>query len=322
MPILGINNYNNSMNNFKYTLDNKRYHTFNYYLKNKYKCKVSKVIIDAHLTCPNIDGSKGFGGCTYCSIKGSGDSNIYSNKSIMEQYENNKKIMDKKWPSDLYIPYFQSHSNTYTNLNHLKEMLEPFINNKEVAEISLATRCDCLNDDIVNYLNNICNKKQIWLELGLQTSNDNTEKYLNRCYLFKDFINAINKLSKTNIKICVHIIDGLPFEEEKDMLQTIKDINNLPIHAIKIHMLHIIEGSKMEKIFKENNLKLLSREKYIEIVVKQLELLKEEIIVERLTSDPIIDNLVEPLWLTNKTTILNDIDKLMVKKNTYQGKNI
>lgn len=308
------------MDKFKYSLDNKRYHTFNYYLKNKYKCKVAKVIIDGHLTCPNIDGSKGYGGCTYCSNQGSGDSNKYTNQDIVSQYENNKKIMNNKWPNDLYIPYFQSHSNTYTNLNHLKEMLEPFINKNEVAEISLATRCDCLSDEIINYLNNLCDKKQIWLELGLQTSNDKTEKYLNRCYNFDEFKNTINKLSKTHIKVCIHIIDGLPFEKEEDMLNTIKDINHLPFHAIKIHMLHIIKGTKMEQIFKDNNLTLLSRDEYINIVVKQIELLNEEIIIERLTSDPMIEGLVGPMWLTNKTTILNDIDKLMVKLDTYQGK--
>lgn len=308
------------MNNFKYSLDNKRYHTFNYYLKNKYKCKVAKVIIDAHLSCPNIDGRKGFGGCSYCSVSGSGDSNINSKESIQKQYEDNKKIMDNKWPNDLYIPYFQSHSNTYTSLDNLKQMIEPFINKDEVAEISLATRCDCLNDEIIDYLNNLCSKKQIWLELGLQTSNDNTEKYLNRCYTFNDFKNALNKLSKTNIKVCVHIIDGLPFEKEEDMLNTIKDINHLSFHAIKIHMLHIIKGTKIEKIFNDNDLKLLTRDEYINIVVKQIELLNEEIIIERLTSDPMIKGLVGPMWLTNKTTLLNDIDKLMVKLDTYQGK--
>ena len=307
------------MNSFKYTLDNKRYHTFNYYLKSKYKGKVAKVIIDAHLTCPNIDGNKGSGGCTYCSLKGSGDSNTYSSKDILTQYEANKKIMDNKWPNDYYIPYFQSHSNTYTSLDHLKEMIEPFLYKDEVKEISLATRCDCLNDEIIKYLNKACDKKQIWLELGLQTSNDSSEKYLNRCYNFSDFKKALEKLNKTNIKICVHIINGLPFEDEETMLQTIKDINHLKFDAIKIHMLHIIKNTKMEQIFKENNLELLSREKYINIVVKQIELLNEKVIIERLTSDPMIEDLVGPLWLTNKTTILNDIDKLMVKKDTYQG---
>lgn len=307
------------MNVFKYSLDNKRYHTFNYYLKTTYNCKVAKVIIDAHLTCPNIDGKKSTGGCTYCSSSGSGDSNICKNKSIIEQYNINKEIMNKKWDNSLYIPYFQSHSNTYTSLDNLKTMLEPFINNDEVAEISIATRCDCLNEEIINFLNSLCNIKPIWLELGLQTSKDETEKYLNRCYNFKEFTEIINRLNKTNIKICIHIIDGLPFETEEDMLNTIKDINHLPFHAIKIHMLHILHNTKMEEIYKNTNFHLLTREEYINIAVKQLELLNEEIIVERLTSDPIGNDLLEPKWLTNKTTILNDIDKLMVKNNTYQG---
>ena len=307
------------MNTFKYSLDNKRYHTFNYYLKTTYNCKVAKVIIDAHLTCPNIDGKKSTGGCTYCSSSGSGDSNICKNKSILEQYNFNKEIMNKKWNISLYIPYFQSHSNTYTSLDNLKTMLEPFINNDEVAEISIATRCDCLNEEIIHYLNLLCTIKPIWIELGLQTSKDETEKYLNRCYNFKEFTETINRLSKTNIKICIHIIDGLPFETEEDMLNTIKDINHLPFHAIKIHMLHILHNTKMEEIYKDTNFHLLTRDEYINIVVKQLEFLNEEIIVERLTSDPIGNNFLEPKWLTNKTTILNDIDKLMVKNNTYQG---
>lgn len=308
------------MNSFKYTLDNKRYHTFNYYLKTTYNCKVAKVILDAHLTCPNIDGTKGYGGCTYCSSKGSGDSNLCSSKTIQEQYIVNKSVMNKKWPNDLYIPYFQSHSNTYTSLYNLKEMLNPFINNDEVAEISIATRCDCLDDEIINYLDSLTSKKPIWLELGLQTSKDDTEKFINKCYTFKEFKDAINKLSKTNIKICIHLIDGLPFETEEDMLNTIKDINHLPFHAIKIHMLHIIKGTKMEDIYNKEHFHVLTRDEYINIVVKQLELLDEKIIIERLTSDPISNMLLEPKWLTNKTTILNDIDKLMVKKDTYQGK--
>lgn len=308
------------MNHFKYSLDNKRYHTFNYYLRNKYNCKVAKVTIDAHLTCPNIDGKKGTGGCTYCSSSGSGDSNQYSNKSIIEQYQKNKIIMDKKWENKLYIPYFQSHSNTYTSVDNMKKILAPFINNEEVAEISIATRCDCLSKEMINYLNEISRIKPIWIELGLQTSNDKTEKYLNRCYSFIDFKNTLLELNKTNIKTCVHIINGLPFENESIMLQTIKDINHLPFHAIKIHMLHILKGTQMEKIYQDTKFHLLTRDEYITIVVKQLELLKEDVVIARLTSDPLENDLLEPKWLINKTTILNDIDKLMVKKDTYQGK--
>lgn len=307
-------------NNFKYSFNEKRYHTFNYYLKTKYNCKVSKVILDAGFTCPNRDGSKGYGGCIFCSEKGSGDSNIALGEQILKQYQKNKKIMDNKWPNSLYIPYFQSYSNTYGPLDKIKDMLEPFLHLDEVCEISIATRCDCLNDETINYLNEISNIKPIWLEMGLQTSNNKVGEILNRKYTFEEFKDCLNKLAKTNIKVCVHVLDGLPFETKQDMLQTIKDINHLPFDGIKIHMLHIIKDTKLADMHNTNHYELISRDEYIELVVKQLELLRPEIVVQRLTGDPIKDDLIEPEWLLNKTTILNDIDKLMRKLDTYQGK--
>lgn len=306
-------------NKFKYSFNEKRYHTFNYYLKSKYNCKVSKVILDAGFTCPNRDGSKGIGGCIFCSDLGSGDSNIDLGDSILKQYNANKAIMDNKWPNSLYIPYFQSFSNTYGPLSKIKAMLEPFLHMDEVCEIAIATRCDCLADETIEYLNDICKYKQIWLELGLQTSNDITGEYINRKYTFSDFKNAISKLENTNIKTCVHIINGLPNETTIDMLSTVQDIKNLKFDAIKIHMLHIIKNTKLSSIYNETPFNILSREEYIELVVKQLELLRPEVVVQRLTGDPIKDDLIAPIWTLNKTTILNDIDKLMRKLDTYQG---
>lgn len=306
-------------NKFKYSFNEKRYHTFNYYLKSKYNCKVSKVILDAGFTCPNRDGSKGIGGCIFCSDLGSGDSNIDLGDSILKQYNANKAIMDNKWPNSLYIPYFQSFSNTYGPLSKIKAMLEPFLHMDEVCEIAIATRCDCLADETIEYLNDICKYKQIWLELGLQTSNDITGEYINRKYTFSDFKNAISKLENTNIKTCVHIINGLPNETTIDMLKTVQDIKNLKFDAIKIHMLHIIKNTKLSSIYNETPFNILSREEYIELVVKQLELLRPEVVVQRLTGDPIKDDLIAPTWTLNKTTILNDIDKLMRKLDTYQG---
>ena len=306
-------------NKFKYSFNEKRYHTFNYYLKTKYNCKVSKVIIDAGFTCPNRDGSKSTGGCIFCSELGSGDSNIALEASVLKQYEQNKTIMDNKWPNGLYIPYFQSFSNTYGPLEKIKNMIEPFLHMDEVCEIALATRCDCLSDEIINYLNSITSIKPIWLEMGLQTSNDSKNEYLNRQYNFDDFKNAIEKLSKTNIKVCVHIMNGLPSETLDDMLQTVKDIKDLKFDAIKIHMLHVIKNTKLASIYEEKPFDLINREEYIELVVKQLELLRPEVVIERLTGDPIKENLLAPDWVLNKTTILNDIDKLMRKLDTYQG---
>lgn len=309
------------MNTFPYTLDNKRYHTFNYYLKNKYHQKVAKVIIDGHFTCPNRDGKKGYGGCIYCSALGSGDANNNIKDDILVQYLQNKKIMDEKWPNSYYIPYFQSFSNTYGPLEKIQEMLKPFLFMDEVVEIAIATRCDCLGDEIIKYLDEISFIKPVWIELGLQTSNDKVGSFINRCYTFNDFEKAINKLSKCpNIKTCVHIINGLPYENEKDMLKTITDINHLPFQAIKIHMLQILKNTKLASIYNEKPFYMLKREEYIDIVIKQLQLLKPEIIIERLTGDPIKNELIAPSWTLNKTTILNDIDKKMAKLNTYQGK--
>ena len=308
------------MNSFKYSLDNKRYHTFNYYLKTKYNAKIAKVILDAGFTCPNRDGTKGYGGCIYCSNSGSGDSNQYTKEDILKQYEDNKKVMDNKWTNNLYIPYFQSFSNTYGSLEKIQNMIEPFILKDEVAEIALATRCDCIKEDVINYLDTVSYKKPIWLELGLQTSNENTAAFINRGHTFEEFKDMLYRLEKTNIKVCVHIMNGLPYETEEMMIQTIKDICDLPFEGIKIHMLHIIKNTRLADYYEKNPFEILKRDKYIEIVVKQLELLRPEVIVQRLTGDPIKEDLIAPEWVLNKTTILNDIDKLMNKMDTYQGK--
>ena len=306
-------------NLFPYSFNEKRYHTFNYYLKTRYHGKVSKVILDAGFTCPNRDGSKGVGGCIFCSSSGSGDSNLAKEKDIYSQYLENKKVMDNKWPNALYIPYFQSFSNTYGPLEKIKTMLEPFIHLDEVAEIAIATRCDCLDEERITYLDSLCEYKQIWLELGLQTSNDKTGEIINRKHSFKQFRDTLLRLGKTRIKVCVHVMDGLPFESKEDMLKTVEDIAHLPFDGIKIHMLHIIKDTTLAKMHEFHNYELISREEYIELVVKQLELLRPEVVVQRLTGDPIKEDLIAPMWLLNKTTILNDIDKLMRKLDTYQG---
>ncbi len=307
-------------NPFKYSFNEKRYHTFNYYLKTEYNCKVSKVIIDAGFTCPNRDGKKGWGGCIYCSGRGSGDSNLHSRESVIRQFEENRKIMDRKWPNGLYIPYFQSFSNTYGPLSKIKEMLESFIYRDDVAEIAIATRCDCLEEETIEYLNSLTSLKPIWLELGLQSSNEKTALIINRGHTFKEFTEMLERLSKTDIKVCVHVMNGLPYERKEDMLQTVKDIAGLPFEGIKIHMLHILKDTPLAKEYEKNHYELISREEYIELVVRQLECLRPEVVVQRLTGDPLKEDLIEPEWVLNKTTILNDIDKLMRKEDTWQGK--
>lgn len=307
-------------NKFEYSNTNKRYHTFDYYLKNKYNEKVFKVSLNAGFSCPNRDGTKGYGGCTFCSNLGGGENGGNIHEDLDIQYEKIKEILHLKWPVAKYIPYFQAFSNTYAPVNILKEIYEPFIYKEDVVALSIATRADCLNDDVIDYLATIAKRRDLWVEIGLQTSNDETAKLINRGYDYATFVDSINKLRKHNINVTVHIINGLPNETKEMMVNTVKEINKLDIQGIKIHSLNILKNSIMGNDFYNNPFKILSRNDYIDVVIKQLENLRKEIVVQRLTSDPIKENLIAPKWNTDKIQLLNDIDKEMVNRDTYQGK--
>lgn len=307
------------MNSFKYSNDNKRYHTFNYYLKNKYHCKVAKVSLNAGFTCPNRDGTKGVGGCIFCSNSGSGDFAGNVKDSLETQFKNVSTILQKKWPNCKYIAYFQANSNTYGPVEKLKNCVEPFLNKKDVVAISIATRPDCLSDEILKYLNEINQKCDLWIELGLQTIHDQSANLINRGHNYQEFLDGLNKLRQLNINTCVHIINGLPFETKEMMLETAKEVGKLDIQALKIHMLYVIKDTKLHKMYQDNLFKMLSRDEYIDLVSEQLSYLPANIVIERLTGDGNVDDLIAPEWSIKKVTILNDIDKLMVKKNYYQG---
>jgi len=307
-------------NIFTYSNTNKRYHTYDYYLKNKYKEKVFKVSLNAGFTCPNRDGKISYGGCTFCSSLGGGENGGNIHEDLDKQFETIKNIMHLKWPVAKYIAYFQAFTNTYAPINTLKEIYEPFIYKEDVVGISIGTRADCLDDDVIEYLATIAKRTDLWVEIGLQTSNDETAKIINRGYNYDTFVKAVNNLRKHNINVTVHIINGLPNETKDMMINTVKEINKLDIQGIKIHSLNILKDSVMGKEFYNNPFKILSRDDYIDVVIKQLENLKKEIVVQRLTSDPIKENLIAPKWNTDKIQLLNDIDKEMVIRDTYQGK--
>ena len=299
---------------FKYTLDNKRYHTFNYFLKNKFNTKVFKIALDANFSCPN----KKTGGCIYCS-EGSKSNITNNNKSVLEQFEEEKKIMHKKWPEGLYIPYLQANTNTMDTVDNLKKIYEPLINKDNVVGFAIATRPDSISDEVLEYLEDINKRTFLMVELGLQSCHDDTLKYINRGHDVKTFENMVKKLKEKNIFVVAHIINGLPGETKEMMIETAKYLNSVDIDAIKIHMLHVIKNTKLAKIYKKNPFKILSKEEYIDIVCEQLTYLKPEIVIERITGDPIIENLITPTWLTKKFILLNDIDKEMKKRNYYQG---
>ena len=310
------------MNNFKYTNSNKRYHTLDYFYKNKFGEKIFKVSLNAGFTCPNIDGKVGFGGCIYCSKTGSGEFAGNIEDSLEDQFISIRDMMLKKWPKAKYIAYFQARTNTYAPVEDLKRIYEKVLNFKDVIGINIATRPDAITNECLDYLEELNKKTYLTIELGLQTIKESTSKLINRCHTLKCFEDMVKELRKRNINVVVHIINGLPYETKEDMLNTVKYLNNLDIQGIKIHMLSIIKDTPLEKMYKEEKFKVLTKEEYIDIVVDQLELLRPEIVIHRITGDPKLDELVEPDWLIKKFCVLNDIDKEMVRRDTYQGKKL
>lgn len=304
---------------FQYTLDNKRYHTLNYFYKNKFGIKVFKVSLNGGFSCPNLDGRIGYGGCIYCSKSGSGEFGGDKKDSLEEQFLKMKEVVNKKHIPCKYIGYFQARTNTYASLDVLKEKYECILKQDDVIGLNIATRCDAISEDCLDYLEELSKRTFLTIELGLQTIHEKTSILINRCHSLKQFEDMVVKLRKRNINVCVHIINGLPYETEEMMLDTVRYLNKLDIQGIKIHMLYIIKDTVIDTMYKKERFKILSKEEYIDIVIKQLELLRPEIVINRITSDPDKETLVEPRWLIDKCQLLNDIDKEMKRRNTYQG---
>lgn len=307
------------MNQFKYSLDNKRYHTYNYYLKNKYHQKVAKVALNADFTCPNRDGSKGYGGCIFCSSSGSGDYAGNVHDHLEKQFQTISQIMKRKWPECAYIAYFQANTNTYGPLDKIKNMIQPFLEKEDIKGIALATRPDCLSEEIVCYLSEVNQTKDVYIELGLQTIHDETSKLINRGHTYQEFLDGLALCRQYNLEVCVHIINGLPFETKETMIETAKTLGQLDIQALKIHMLFVVKNTKLQQMYENHEFEMLTRQEYIDIVVEQLRYINPEIVLERLTGDGKIDDLIAPMWSIKKVTILNDIDKQMKERDIYQG---
>ena len=297
---------------FKYSLDNKRYHTLNYHYKNIFGKKVFKVSLNANMGCPNK--SNGYG-CIFCS----GDFNNGLNDDLLTQFNKTKEIMLKKWPDAYYIAYLQSDTNTYANVDTLKSIYEPLLKIDNVIGLTIATRPDAINDDCLSYLIDLNKRTHLTIELGLQSMHETTLNLINRGHNLKCFDECVNKLKDNNIEVVAHIINGLPYETKDMMIETVKHLDKLNIDGIKIHMLYISKNSKLEKLYKEKPFHILTKEEYIDIVINELEYLDPKIVIHRITGDPKKEDLIEPTWLLKKVQLLNDIDKEMVKRNTYQG---
>lgn len=306
-------------NNFKYSDDNKRYHTWNYYLRHKFGTKVFKVSLNGGFTCPNIDGTKGFGGCTYCSSMGSGDFAGDPGESITEQFYEVKQRMHKKWPKAKYIAYFQANTNTYDSVENLKKRFEPVLCEENVVGISIATRADCLGDDVLDYLSELNGRTSLIVELGLQSVFDETGEKINRCHTYAEFLEGYEKLRQRNIDVCIHLIVGLPGETPEMMKESARVVARLKPHSVKLHLLHVLKDTVLAEQYARGEFDVLSRDEYVNIIVDMLEILPEDIVIQRLTGDGGRDALIAPLWSLKKFVVLNEIDKEMVWRNCCQG---
>ena len=313
------------MSDYSFLMNNeKHYITIDNYCKHKFNKKTYKVSLNGNFSCPNRDGSLSNKGCIFCSEKGSGDFAGDKTKPLDIQFNEIKEKMKKKWPDGYYIAYFQANTNTYGTIEKLKDTYSKIITDNgpidpNIKVLSIATRPDCINTEIVQYLKELNSKIEVWVELGFQTSNEETAALINRGYDNHVFINAVNLLKANSIKVIVHIINGLPYETKEDMLNTTKLVNSLGVDGIKIHMLHIMKNTPLEEYYGQNKFKVLSLQEYVDIVVEEIRNISTSTVIHRLTGDAPKDLLIEPLWTLKKLVVMNEIDKTMRKYNYYQG---
>lgn len=309
-------------NPFKYSDTNKRYYTYDYWLKQTFGGKVAKVPIDAGFTCPNIDGKCSVGGCIYCSQRGSGDFAQSADIPVTEQFEITRTELSKKWQTDKYIPYFQAHTNTYAPLDVIKEKIEPVLEIDGVVGLNIATRADCLEDDVVSYLSDLAERTVLTVELGLQTVHDGTAMLINRGHTFDDFVNGYNKLrmASERINICVHLIFGLPGESREQMLESVVQVSKLHPNQVKFHLLHVLKNTRLGEMYLAGEYIPMDMGAYVEVVANALTLLPEDTVIGRLTGDGMGTELLAPEWSRKKTAVINNIDKMMFSLDLWQGK--
>jgi len=302
-------------NEFPYSLDNKRYHTLNYFYKNKFGKKAFKVSLNAGFGCPNFQNGHG---CIFCSHQ-SGDFAGNKEDDLETQFEAIKSQLLKKWPDSYYIGYLQAATNTFAPLTILKEKYETILKIPNVVGLSIATRSDAISKEVMDYLEEIQQRTFLTIELGLQSMHEKTLTLIQRGHTLENFETCVRELKKRNIQVVVHIINGLPYETKEMMIETTKYLNRLAIDGIKIHMLHILKDTPLAAMYEKEHFPVLSKEEYIDIVCEQLRTLNPKIVIHRITGDPVKEDLIAPSWLLKKFCVLNDIDKEMQKRNIYQG---
>ena len=311
-----------SENPFRFSDTNKRYYTYEYYLRRTFGGKCAKIPLDAGLSCPNIDGRCSVGGCIYCSGRGSGDFAALPTQTIAEQYREIRERLSSKWSVERCIPYFQAHTNTYAPTEHLRGLYEEALAQEGAVGLNIATRADCLEPDTVKLLAELAENTVLTVELGLQTAHDEIAKRINRGHSFSDFEKGFTRLRQASEKIgiCVHLIFGLPGETREMMLDSVKKVAHLHPNQVKIHLLHVLKNTKLAELYLQGEYSPLSKEEYVSLVADALELLPEDIVIARLTGDGMADELLAPEWSRRKVSVINDVDKLLYARNSWQGK--
>lgn len=299
---------------FPYSDDNKRYHTLSFENRRRFGGKVMKAVIDAGFTCPNIDGTRGVGGCAFCD---GGSGYFTARGTVTEQLEREKKRIFQKHPDAKIIAYFQAHSNTYAEPTRLRELYAQAVS-CGVCGIAVATRADCLNEEIADLLRAL--PVPVTVELGLQTVHDRTAEQMNRGHSYADFAEAYRLLKKKKIRVCVHIINGLPEETDEMMLETAETLGRLRPDGIKLHLLHVIRGTRLAALYEQGGYEPLTKGRYVDLAVRQLELLPPETVIERITGDGDKSKLLAPLWSRDKIAVLGAIDALQRERDSVQGK--
>ncbi|MED3646838.1 TIGR01212 family radical SAM protein [Halalkalibacterium halodurans] len=298
----------------------KRYYSWNQHLREQFGEKVFKVPLDAGFDCPNRDGNVANGGCTFCSERGSGDFAGDRKDDLVTQFHTIKERMHKKWTSGKYIGYFQAYTNTYAPVETLREYYEVILEQEGVVGLAIATRPDCLPDDVVEYLAELNKRTYLWVELGLQTVHERTALLINRAHDYQCYVDGVNKLRKHGIRVCSHIINGLPLENHQMMMETAKEVAKLDVQGIKIHSLHLLKRTPMVKQYEKGLVEFMSLEEYVNLVVDQLEVLPPHMIIHRLMGDGPGDLMIGPMWSMKKWEVLNAIEAELERRDSWQGK--
>lgn len=306
------------LNPFPYSDTNRRFYTFDYFLRQKFGGKIAKIPLDAGFTCPNLDGTRGVGGCIYCSSRGSGDFAPEASLTVTEQFAKGVASLSDKWTPVGYIPYFQAHTNTYGPVERLRALFEEALALPGVVGLSVATRADCISPAIADLLREIAGKTFLTVELGLQTAHDRTADRINRCHTFEEFLRGYELLH--SVDVCIHLIEGLPGESHGEMLETVRRVADLRPFAVKLHLLHVLRETALADLWERGEYVPMELAEYVQIVCDSLEVLPPETVVERITGDGPPDLLLAPLWSRKKFVVMNEIDKELFRRSSFQGK--